>query len=211
MNFSLSKTIKPIEEDFFSDITNKFNKFYLITNLLKVELQSVMFEVTYKKGSHILGAGAKQPILWVTLDGLLQEITVDKETFSTKTTWFWSGFSIVYAAPGFFDQEFSQVIINVVKDSRVAFISYEHWKKLKDKYEEFEKLTEVLRSDYERSRKQHLIDLSALTAIARCIKYELEIDLLLQHIKLKHVAEYLGMSTDTLGKIRRKLIKQTTF
>lgn len=210
MSFSKSTAIKPVTDEFYNAIAAKLNVFYSMSNAFQANLRSFMYEVTYKKGSHILNAGAKQPMVWFALDGLLQEITVNKETFDTKTTWFWFGFAFVYAAPGFFDQESSNITINVVRDSRVAFVSYEKWKILKDTFEETEKLTEILRSDFETLRKLHLNDINTLHATDRYLKYESQINQLFQHIKLKEIAEFLGMSTDTLGKIRRKILKQPT-
>ena len=123
---------KPISDESFQALISSLENIFNPTDLFKLRLRSVLFEISYKKGSNILNAGAKQSIIWFILDGLLQEITVDKHTFSTKTTWFWFKHNFVYAMPGFFDQEPSQITINVVKDCKVVFISYENWKVLKD-------------------------------------------------------------------------------
>lgn len=207
MNLIQSTSIKPISDEVFNAIVDKMEQSYSISNIFKTRLRSVLLEITYKRGCHILNAGAKQPIAWFLIDGILQEITVDKVTFERKTAWFWFGFAFVYAAPGFFDREPSQITINVVKDSKMATISYQNWKALKDSFEEFDKLTEILRSNYETSRKLHLNDINALSTIDRYVKYEAKVNTLFQHIQLRHIAEYTGMSTDTLGKLRRNFIK----
>lgn len=207
MSLYQSRAIKPIEDDFFEIIVNKLNTYLPLSPVCQEKLQSVLSEITYKKGSHILSAGAKQQYAWFSIDGLMQEIAVDQESFSTKTTWFWFGFAFIYAVPGFFDRGPSQVTINVVKDSRVAMISYEDWNGLKNECPEIETLTEKLRTEYQLMRRQHSIDRSSLSTAERYLKYESRINLLFQYIKLKHIAEYLGMSTDTLGKLRRNSAK----
>ena len=87
-----------------------------LSDSVKLKLRPVLFEVNYKKGSNILNADAKQSNFWFVLDGILQELSVDRYTFTTKTSWFWFRTHFVYTMPGFFDQEPSHITINVVKD-----------------------------------------------------------------------------------------------
>lgn len=208
MGLLSSKGARPISDEAFNSIINKLEQSYFISNAVKTKLRCILLETTYQKDCQILNDGAKQPVAWFLIDGLLQEITVDKVTLERKTTWFWFDCSFVYASPGFFDREPSQITINVAKTCRVVLMSYENWKSLKDTFEEFDKLTEMLRSDYETSRKLHLNDINTLGTPDRYLKFEAKINKLCQHIQLRHVAEYTGMATDTLGKLRRKFVKE---
>jgi len=168
----------------------------------------LLSEITYKKGINILNSGAKQSVLWFNLDGLLREISFDQCTYAAQTSWYWFKSSFVYAMPGFFDQEPSQVSIEVVKDTRVVFFSYDNWKILRDSFVEAERLIEMIRSNYETARKIHLKEINELNTKARYLKHETKINQLFPNIKLKYIAEYMGMSTDTLGKLRRKFIRR---
>ncbi len=197
----------PVSDESFAFILGKIENFVTVTDHFVNELRSEISEVTYKKGIHILNAGAKQPALWFILDGLLQEISVDTDTFAEETSWFWFKSNLVYAMPGFFDQEPSQVTIKVVKEARVAFLSYNSWRVLKKDFEESSQLIELVRSCYETGRKLHLKDINELSTTERYLKTEDKIDQLFPHIQLKYIAEYMGMSTDTLGKLRRKMVK----
>ena len=199
--------IKPISDESLQAIIDIMENILILSDSFKLQLRHVLFEISYKKGSNILNAGARQANVWFVLDGVLQEISVDKYTFTTTTTWFWFKTHFVYAMPGFFDQEPSHVTINVVKDCKVVLIRYEDWKALKDTFHEVDRLTEMIRSNYEMSRKVHLNEINTLSTVDRYLKHESEIDLLLTCIQLKYIAAFMGMSTDTLGKLRRRLIR----
>jgi len=210
-NHPKKSPVTPVSKESFEILIGIIGRFLYLSKEFKAMLQLMLFEVTYSKGSTILSAGAKQNIVWFTLDGLLREISVDKDTFAEKTSWFWFALTFIYAIPGFFDQEPSQVNIKVIKDSKVIFISYDNWKTLKDTFAETDILTEKIRSEYEITRKQHSNDINDLSTTARYLKNEVELNMLFPYIQLKYIAEFMGMSTDTLGKLRRRFInkKQT--
>lgn len=196
--------VTPISDESFEILIDIMGHIMDLSKEFKAMLRLMLFEVTYRKGSTILSRGAKQNIVWFTIDGLLREISVDRDSYAEKTSWFWFALTFIYAIPGFFDQEPSQVNIKVVKDSKVIFISYENWKILKDTFAETDKLTEKIRSDFEVVRKQHANDIINLSTTERYLKKEVELNLLFPYIQLKYIAEYMGMSTDTLGKLRRR-------
>lgn len=145
--------------------------------------------------------------MWFNLDGLLREINIDRYIYTARTSWYWFKSSFVYAMPGFFDQEPSHVSIEVVKDTSVVFFSYDNWKVLKHSFEEAERLIEMIRSSYEIARRVHFRAINELNTIARYLKHETRINQLFPNIKPKYIAEYMGMSTDTLGKLLRKFIR----
>lgn len=202
--------VATISDESFNNLIEILEHFLHLSKQFKAQLRLMLFEVTYDKGINILGTGAKQNIIWFTLDGLLREISVDENTFSEKTSWFWFALTFIYAVPGFFDQEPSQVNIKVVKNSKLIFISYDNWKALKDNFAETDKLTEMIRSEYEVARKLHAKDINDLSTTERYLKKEAELNMLFPYIQLKYIAEYMGMSTDTLGKLRRRFKNSKT-
>lgn len=203
-----SNSITPVSDESFDTIVDVMESFFILSNAFKAKLRTLLFEITYKKGINILNSGAKQPVLWFTLDGLLREVSIDRYTYTAQTSWYWFKSDFVYAIPGFFDQEPSQVSIEVVKDTKMIFFSYDNWKMLKHSFEEAERLIEMVRSSYETARMAHLKEINELNTIARYLKHETKINQLFSNIKLKYIAEYMGMSTDTLGKLRRKFIRR---
>jgi len=203
-----SNAVTPVSDESFDAIVSAMEVFCSLGGAFKAKLRSFLFEITYKKGYHILNSGAKQSMLWFNLDGLLREITVDNFTCLNQTSWYWFSSTFIYVMPGFFDQEPAQVSIEVVMDTRLVFITYENWKRLRAGYEEAERLIEMIRSHYENERKCHLREINELNTTRRYIKHERNINLLFPSIKLQYIAEYMGMSTDTLGKLRRKFARR---
>ncbi|KRT15908.1 hypothetical protein ASU31_10375 [Pedobacter ginsenosidimutans] len=200
--------IKPVSDESFDTIIGVMDSFTNLSRAFKAKLRPMLFEITYKKGYMILNPGAKQSLLWFNLDGLLREVSIDRNTYQSQTTWYWFKTNFVYAMPGFFDQEPSQVSIEVIKDTRAILFSYDSWRILKNSFEEADRMIEMIRSSYETARKTHLKEIIELDTITRYLRHESKINLLFPNIKLKYIAEYMGMSTDTLGKLRRKFIRR---
>ncbi|PWS33300.1 Crp/Fnr family transcriptional regulator [Pedobacter paludis] len=202
-----AKTIAPVSAESFETFIAAMEHFSPLSGPLKTKLRAVLHETTYQKGRYILNAGAKQKLLWFNLDGLLREISVDRHTFDARTSWYWFDASFVYASPGFFDQQPAQISIEVIKDAKVLLLTFEQWKSLKSNLPEAEALIEKIRTQQETRRKDHLREIHELSTAARYRIHQRQINQLLPAVKLRYIAEYLGMSTDTLGKLRRKFIR----
>lgn len=206
--FSNFESMIPLSDESFNAITAIMETFLILNGTLKKALREVLFEVTIKKGTYILTAGAKQPYLWFILDGLLREMVVDPYSLEAQTSWFWFKSEFVYAMPGFFDQAPVTVSMEVVRDTKLILLSYEHCRNLRSRFDQADLLLESIRSRHGVGRKNHLKEIHTTDTVSRYLKYEKQLSVLFQHVKLKYIAEYMGMSIDTLGKLHRKHIKK---
>ncbi|ALL07013.1 hypothetical protein AQ505_16880 [Pedobacter sp. PACM 27299] len=195
--------MNPVTDESFDNLIRILEQYLALNHSFRTMLRSKLQETTYKKGSRILNFHEKQKIAWFMLDGLAREIRVNGETFEEKTMWFWSEKSFLYTTPGFFSQQPSECTIEILKDSRMLLISYQDWTDLKEDFKETEFITEKIRGTYDKLRQEHIDDIKNLNTVDRYLKHKAVLLQLLAATKLKYVAEYMSMSADRLGKLRK--------
>jgi CRP-like cAMP-binding protein len=197
--------MRRITDAHFNELIEELEKFFTLSDEFKEKLKSFLYEEDFNKGKRILNAGAKQHVVWFMLKetgGLAREIRFDE-----KTVWFWLAHSFLYAVPGFFNQEPSESTFEILEDCTLVFISYEDWARLKDAFEETNILTEKIRGEYQRKKLELIDDIMHLNTDERYLKHEEELQILFTKAKLIYIAEYLGMSADTLSKLRKKYLR----
>ena len=195
--------MNPISDESFHRLIQILESFLVLNHQFKTMLRSRLRETLYKKGSRILSFHEKQDIIWFMLEGLAREIRVNAETFEEKTTWFWSENSILYTTPGFFSQTPSVCTIELLKDSKMVLLSYQDWIALKEEFKETEVITEKIRGAYDQLKQELIDDIKNLNTVDRYLKHKPVLLRLLRTTKLKYVAEYMSMSADRLGKLRK--------
>ncbi|WP_222537060.1 hypothetical protein [Pedobacter polysacchareus] len=195
--------MNPVTDESFDHLIRILEQYHTLNYSFRTMLRSKLQETTYKKGSRILNFHEKQKIAWFMLEGLAREIRVNGETFEEKTMWFWSETSFLYTTPGFFSQQPSECTIEILKDSRMLLISYQDWTDLKEGFKETEFITEKIRGTYDKLRQEHIDDIKNLNTVDRYLKHKPVLLQLLAATKLKYVAEYMSMSADRLGKLRK--------
>ncbi|WGQ09715.1 hypothetical protein QG516_24685 [Pedobacter gandavensis] len=196
--------MNPISDESFHRLIQILETVLVLNHKFKASLRSRLQETTYKKGSRILNFHEKQEIVWFMLEGLAREIRVNADTFEEKTIWFWSEMSFLYTTPGFFSQTPSACTIELLKDCKMALMSYQDWTEMKEEFKETDVITEKIRGEYEKLRQEHIDDIKNLSTIDRYLKHKPVLLRLLGITKLKYVAEYMNMSADRLGKLRKK-------
>ncbi|MBB2147339.1 cyclic nucleotide-binding domain-containing protein [Pedobacter gandavensis] len=196
--------MNPISDASFHKLIQILETYFVLNHMFKSTLRSRLQETAYKKGSRILNFHEKQQIVWFMLEGLAREIRVNTETFEEKTMWFWSEMSFLYTTPGFFSQQPSECTIEILKDCRMVLMSYKDWTLLKDEFKETEIVTEKIRGTYDKLRQEHIDDIKNLNTVDRYLKHKQSLLQLLGVTKLKFVAEYMSMSADRLGRLRKK-------
>lgn len=195
--------MKPISDESFFRLTQILGSFFVLNHKFMMGLRAKLLETSYKKGSRILNFREKQEIAWFMLEGLAREIRVNSETFEEKTIWFWSEESFLYTTPGFFSQTPSTCTIELLKDCKMVLMSYRDWNELKEQFKETEVITEKIRAEYDKLRHEYIDDIKNLNTVSRYLKHKPALLQLLATTKLKYVAEYLSMSADRLGKLRK--------
>jgi len=197
-------SIHPISDEAFNILIEVLERFMKLSYKFKLELKHVLFETTYNKRVRILSAKSQQDIAWFLLVGLSREIRIHTETFEENTVWFWFAKDFIYTTPGFFSREPSESTIEVLEDCKVVLIRYDDWAVMKNTFPETEIITEKIRSEYDKMRSLHADDIKNLSTDELYLKLEKTLNVLFGRTQLRFIAEYLGMSADTLGRLRKK-------
>jgi hypothetical protein len=200
----MAAPIHRISNESFDMLIAIMETFMELSFKFKAALRLVLFETVYEKDATILNFGDTQGIVWFLLDGLFREVRVNKMTLKAITSWFWLPNDFSYTDPGFFSQQPSARAIHVLERTKVVLISYQDWFALKEAFREGEALTEILRGGYSKSRVEHLLDMKNLTVDERYLDKEKILDYLFPRTQLNYIADYMGMASDTLGKLRTK-------
>jgi hypothetical protein len=197
-------SIQPISDESFNTLIGVMEKFLVLSFKFKTTLRSMLFETTFPRNKRILNFSQLQEIVWFMLDGLAMEIREDEYSLNEKTSWFWLLFDFMYTDPGFFSQQNSTRAIHIMEASKVVLISYRNWKVLHDTFEETNEITELIRGNYAQARQQHAEEIKNLSTEDRYLNNEVLLNKLFGRVKLKYIAEFMGMAPDTLGKLRKK-------
>ena len=201
--------MQPISDESFFALISYLEGYLKLSVKFKMALRPVLQETSYKKGARILNAGSMQRNLWFLLEGLAREVRVHPDTFEEHSVWFWFARSFLFTTPGFFNRVSSESTMELLEDCKVVLLKYEDWAQLKDAFDENELLTEKIRGGYDSLRQQLADDIRSLNTDQRYLKHERKLDNLFGRSQIRYIAEYMGMSPDTLGKLRRKYARGT--
>ncbi|NRF41120.1 hypothetical protein [Pedobacter foliorum] len=196
--------MKPISDEAFELLIDKMEKIQPLSTRFKRLVKPILFETEYKRGSRILNFNEVQQLIWFTIGGIAREIRVNAISYSESTAWFWKERSFLYTSPGFFSQEPSHSTIEVIKDCRAVLMSYQNLSDLKTTFKETETITEKIRADNEMMRLVHGDNIRNLNTRERYLEEREALNEIFPHAKLQYIAEYMGMSVDRLGKLRKE-------
>ncbi|WP_460219790.1 Crp/Fnr family transcriptional regulator [Psychroserpens sp. MEBiC05023] len=167
-------------------------------------IESVFHKVTYKKGSMLLKADDIVTTQYYVLSGCLRSYHIDihgKEhtvQFAINDWWMSD-----YTA--FFSSDKSIMNIEVLKDAVLYKLSKEDKEFL---YKQIPKIESFFRKKLERAfaafQKRILANLS-LSAAQRYTNFIKKYPNIERNVKNYHIASYLGMTTQTLSRIRKEL------
>ena len=170
-------------------------------------IESVFHKVKYKKGAVLLSAGDDADHQYYIYSGCLRSYHIDKQgkehtvQFGIKD-WWMSDYT------SFFMSSISIMNIEVLQDAIVYKMSREEKDFL---YKQIPKIESFFRKKLERAfasfQKRILSNLSqsATERYTTFINKHPDIE---KHIKNYHIASYLGITTESLSRIRKGLLKE---
>lgn len=167
-------------------------------------IESVFFKETYKKGTYLLKAGDIVNCQHYISEGCLRSYHTDAQgreytvQFGIKDWWMSD-----YTA--FFSNTKAIMNIEVLQDATLYKITREHQEYL---YEKIPQVESFFRKKMERAfsafQKRILSELS-LTATERYVNFTKSYPNIQKYIKNYHIASYLGITTESLSRIRKEL------
>lgn len=179
-----------------------------VTSALIQFIDAHSFEYKVKKGTHLLKAGNICEYMYFIKKGALRSYI--KNGKKEITTWITAENGMITSIRGFHLQQPSLENIQAIEDCELVGGAYTD---LKYAYDHFIEMNVVGR----RLLESYYIDADERAYILRLPKAELKYQHFIEthshlanRIPLKYIASFLGITIETLSRIRSKLSKQTT-
>ena len=185
-------------ENFFSIIQGK----NLVSDELKEELKSNFTEFTYPKGTVFIKEGNYCSELFFLKSGLVRSYCYDQE--KEITTWFYFADDIFTSLYSFFSRRRGFENFETLEDSTAFSIQQKDLDRLYDSYPKLERFMRLHLEESVAAYDYHTKGFLFMTAAKR---YEQLLSLfpdIEQRVNLGHIASYLGITQETLSRIRSK-------
>ncbi|WP_033959205.1 Crp/Fnr family transcriptional regulator [Psychroserpens jangbogonensis] len=188
-----------------SKIKEIFKDLPFSDNQIKV-IESVFYKVNFKKGSKILKATDKVDYQYYILEGCLRTYHIDahgKEhtvQFGIKDWW-------ISDYTAFFSTSKAIMTIEVIQDATMYRISREDKERL---YKQISSIETFFRKKLERAfaaLQNRILSNLSQTATERYLNFIQTYPNIDKSIKNYHIASYLGITTESLSRIRKDLSK----
>ena len=179
------------------------NQFATISEQAKTELAEVVKKNELSKGKLLLEQGETCRHLYFLESGFARGFYY--QNGKDITTWFAFENDIVTSMFSFVAQKPSFESIEILEDSVMYGIGYEQLQQFYQKYPKFNLIGRLLVEKYYIELEERTLSLQFQSAKERYRKIINNQPALLQRASLGHIASYLGISQETLSRIRAKI------
>lgn len=187
----------------YEQLFNVFNSIYPLSDEIRAAIISNSHIISIKKRYKLLSAGERSNTIYFILKGAIRIYYLDKKGKETNT-WFLLDNELVISIFSFYTGQPSFEYIETLEDCILIALKREDLEALYLKHMEFNFLGRKLTESYHMHNEIRANELRMLNARER---YENLIDRnpqLFQRVSLGHIASYLGISQETLSRIRQQ-------
>lgn len=174
-----------------------------ISSDLFLHLNSITKKTSVKKGSQLLAIKERCNDLFYIENGLVRGFYFNEE--KEITNWFAQEGEFATCFYSFIAQKPSFESIEVLEDSQLVQIPYKSLQQLYNQFPETERIGRIITETYYIKLEERLLSMQFKTAKER---YQNLLDnrpSLIQRAALGQIASYLGISQETLSRIRAEL------
>lgn len=159
---------------------------------------------TLKKGEHLLEAGQRCDYLYFVLKGMLRLYYLDLEG-NQMTHWFSRENSIITSPFSFFKGEENILYLEALEDTEVLLVNATQLKNINKNVDQAESKLRKLYAEYAMAFSRRIMDIHTKTAEERYLKLLNNHPYLFQRAKLSHIASFLGITQQSLSRIRKNI------
>ena len=183
-------------------ITTFINSINPLPNDILEDVISHFQHLEYPKNYFLLKQGRPCKYLWFLVKGSVRYFYLDDDG-KENNVWFSLDVDVVTDAPSFSSQKPSNENIQLLEDSELYAIEYNHLKALLTEHHAFALWHISLIEKYYISQIEDRIgDLQFLTAKQRYEKLLAQFPSISNRVSLGHIASYLNITQETLSRIR---------
>jgi CRP-like cAMP-binding protein len=179
------------------------NQYHPLNGTAKQDLENVLVRVNMPKTSFIINEGIVCNQLYFLEKGCLRGFyNLDGKEVSS---WFAFENNFVTSFYSFISRKPSIENIQLIEDCQLWSVSFENLQQLYDRHQDIERMVRIINERYYVMLEERLNSAQFKTAKER---YEQLLETsphMLQRIPLGYIASYLGISQETLSRIRGKI------
>jgi len=183
---SLFQLIAPLSDE----LLNKIDEFLIVEN--------------FRKGKVLLKEGQVSNFIYFIEKGFVR--CYYKQGQKQVNAWFMEEGNIIISVKSFFNQEKSHESIELLEDSTLHYISFDHLQYLYRNYVAFNIIGRVLTEKYYILSEERLYFMRQQKAEDRYKLLFSNYPQIFERVSLSHISSYLGVSLETLSRIRAKRI-----
>jgi CRP-like cAMP-binding protein len=186
------------------DTTRMFQELAAICPLsggFKDALLAELSELSLPKDHYLLQAPQVSDQAYFMLEGFaFSFIFVDRVK---RVEWFWKKNQCIISPRSFFEQKPAREFIRLARDSELLCISYKSIEKLLDEFSEARSIHRVIMNKYFENSRQRIREMQQLNADDRFRRLIIHYPSIEQLVSQESIASYLGITPQSLSRIKR--------
>lgn len=174
-----------------------------ISKPLEKEINSISKKISIAKGGIIINVDERCEQLFFVEKGLLRGYYFDED--KEITNWFSQEEEFATCFYSFIANKPSFEIIQALEDCELIRLNYSSLQNLYTKFPETERIGRIITENYYMKLEERILNLQFKTAKERYQKFAITKPSLLQRASLGQIASYLGITQETLSRIRSEI------
>jgi len=186
----------------YQSLFTVFNSIYPLSDELKAAIVNNSNVVNFKRKTTLLNAGETSNTIYFIVAGAARVYYLDKDGKQTNT-WFLFENELLISVYSFFTAQPSFEYIETLEDATLIAVKREKLDEMYLKYMDFNFIGRKLTEYYYIRNEIQANDLRMLSAKERYEQLLKRSPQLFQRVSLGNIASYLGISQETLSRIRK--------
>lgn len=184
----------------FNTIFDLLDSFYVLSEETKQALSKHIRTKKYKAGEIILSQGQTNKYLYFLEKGLVRAFYYKEQ--KELTSWIFSENTLFISVYSFLTQTPSFETIEAIEDTTIAYISHHKLQELYISYLDLNVVGRKLTEMYYVQMAERATNLRMIDSKTRYENFIKDYPNLIARVPLGYIASYLGMSQETLSRIR---------
>nr|WP_199082907.1 Crp/Fnr family transcriptional regulator [Pedobacter sp. ASV19] len=194
----------PNHDHLFEQLFKVFNQIYPVSDELKTAIIQNSSILEVQKKTQLLQAGEIANTIYFIVKGTARVYYLDQKGTET-TNWFLFENDLLISVYSFYSRQPSFEYLETLKDCVLIALRKEKLDMLYNQFLEFNYIGRKLTESYYIKNEMQANDLRILGAKERYLKLLKRSPQLIQQVSLGYIASYLGISQETLSRIRKQI------
>ena len=179
---------------------NQLEAIHPLSAELRAQLEEHTRMVNVKRGEILLKEGESSRNVSLVLEGMIRSYYLkDGEDISSRFT---TEGEIVLSVNSFYTRKPGYEFLEAYEDGVIAQLSFDKQEELLKNYLEYNYIVRLFTQKYYAASEEHLFQLRKQSAEKKWSYFMEQYPHLVQRVKLKDIASFLGLRQETLSRIR---------